>query len=163
MTISERKTSSVTSARSRSKIACARGSSNPSSAAASWSTAATDDPRAVPALVHFRRVPAHRSGSLGGSQPVRQVLLHDAYALEIGERIEAETSGRADGIEQAVSALPCTKQLGADSRAPAQLADPQLRWLRHAPNIQNLDETLTRGLGRWYGAALNNFLTGGEQ
>jgi uncharacterized membrane protein YuzA (DUF378 family) len=94
-----------------------------------------------------------RSGSLGGSQPVRQVLLHDANALEIGQRIEAETSGRADWIEQAVSALPCTKQLGADSRAPAQLADPQLPWLRHALNIQNLDETLTRGLDRWYGAA----------
>ena len=112
MTISERKTSSVTSARSRSKIACARGSSNSSSAAASWSTAATDDPRAVPAAFVLSPGPHRRSGSLGGSQPVRQVLLHDANALEIGQRIEAETSGRADWIEQAVSALPCTKQLG---------------------------------------------------
>jgi hypothetical protein len=40
------------------------------------------------------------------------VLLHDADALEIGQRIEAETSGRADWIEQAVSALPGTNSSG---------------------------------------------------
>ena len=117
--------------------------------------------RLVERLQRGREVPAdglgferHRlllSGSqresrgLGRGEPFREVLLHEAHALEVFVGVETKTAGRARWLEQAVPPLPRAKQFRADAGAPAELAYAEEARF-HGVTIQHLDSYLT---GRW--------------
>ena len=86
----------------------------------------------------------HRQGGrLRGGQSRVEVLAHDADAIEVRLRIQAQAAGRAGREQQAVAALPRAQQLGAHARAFAQLADAQDAVVGHTRVIQNLDKILT--------------------
>ena len=105
--------STVATAKSRSRIACAPARRRPSSAVGELGASAAGRERGVLGL---------RSGSgrerrrLRGGEPRRQVALHRPHALEVVGRVQPQPARRAGGAEQAVAPLPCAQELRADAR-----------------------------------------------
>ena len=93
--------------------------------------------------------PQRQSRGLGRSEPFREVLLHEAHALEVFVGVETKTSGRPRWLKQAVPLLPCAKQFRADAGAPAELAYAEEACF-HVLTIQHLDSYLTSGVDTCY-------------
>ena len=99
---------------------------------------------AAPSSKLAGRRPVRERGRFGGREPFGEVLLHRLDATQVVQRVEAQTAGRAGGLQQRVAPLPGAKELGAHARAATQLTDPQLSGPGHHPTIQHLYKSLTR-------------------
>ena len=136
--------STVATASSPSTTAWARGSSKPSSAVGELVRAPIGRRRPARRRVLGRRRSRRQRRRLGCGQSAVEVPLASAHALEVVERVETQPARRPCGLEQPVPALPCTQQLWADARAPAQLADAEQPSSHRTQTIQDLDNYLDK-------------------
>jgi len=77
---------------------------------------------------------------LGGRQAALEASPHRSDPLLIRDRVEPEAPRGASRLQQAVAALPRTKELRLDADAAAQLADPEGSAFVHAFSLQKLDK-----------------------
>ncbi len=68
--------------------------------------------------------------SLGGGEPLPEVVSHRLNAGFVSLGVEAEAAGRPVRVEEPVAPLPGAQELGADARSPAQFPDPEIALLR---------------------------------
>ena len=80
-------------------------------------------------------------GGFGGGQPAGEVGLHAADPLLVGGAVQAESSWRAYGLDQAIAALPCAQHVLADSEPSRELADAQNRGIAVTGHVPDSTDT----------------------
>ena len=74
-----------------------------------------------------------------GGEPLTEMGLHRADALDVIVRVEAKAPVRPGRLEEPVSALPGSQEVDADAAPAAQLTDSQVALVVHGPSVQTLD------------------------
>src|SRR4051794_14962139 len=112
--------------KSRSRIRWAEASSNASRASRICARERRLLPAHGPAVPGAHAEPRRRRelGRLRGRDPALEVLHHQAHALLVRCRVEAEVSGGPARAQEAVAPFPRAERVDGHARAAAHLADP---------------------------------------